>query len=252
MERYPEIVVNPQEYNAAQKWFEKVDETLRVLSIPYCSLGLVRTEGLSMFENRCFNHLNDLPTNEKEGIVSYLQKLGEHKPPPEIFLEIKKKIAEKAICEIYEIYADFRSAIVFGDHQGDIDIGLIIEKEDERELHIDKKYTKTLDRLRRKYPIIDVFALNHFRSTSGKELAEKLFQAHCEAYDKRNKYELERDEIYHLMGSVENSWLLKGEERDYMDFLRGVSEILLEMRSYFENCRIPVKVCQKQSLKVFR
>lgn len=237
MECFPETSVSQEACTEAQKWLEKVGETLRVLSVPYCSLGLAATEGLGMFKNRCFSHLNYLPANEKEGIVSYLQKLEKHKPSPDIFLEIKKKTAEKAIYEMCEIYADCRSAIVFGDPLGDVDIGIIIEKEDERRIRIDKNYTKSLDRLRRKYPVIDVFALDYFRSTSGKELAEKLFKAQCEAYDKRDRYKLKGGEIQHLMVSVENSWLLKGEESDYMEFLCGIKEILLEIRGYFEKIR---------------
>ncbi len=226
----PEKVINAAEYEVAQKWFQKVDRALNALSIPFCSINIAKSGEMELFDYECLTHLRDLPIIEKERIKKYLRKLEESKPSSETFIEIKNEIAKKAFSEINEIYPDARSAIVLGDPLGDIDIGLIIEKEDDRKIYVDKEYTKLLGELHHKYPIIDVFALDYFRSKTGKALAEKLFAAHCAFYSEGGVYPLQQAVLPHMNNAFENSWLLYGDIDDRRDFMEIYREIIAPLR----------------------
>lgn len=222
--------VNNTDMQAAKKWFSKVNKTLNELSIPYCSISIAKAEGQNLFSYECVKHLTDLPLTEKDYIVRYLQNLEDSKPDPDIFLEIKNGIARSAIYEITDIYPCARSAIVFGDPFGDIDLGLIIEKEDRREIRVDEEYTMLLRKLRQKYPLIDIFALSRFRSISGKELAENLFAAHCAFYVEDGVYPLQQAALPHMNRAFENSWLLYGDIDDRRDFMEIYRKIIAPLR----------------------
>lgn len=227
-----EGVIAHENYGEARKWFDDVGEALRALSIPY---GVIyrALDVQNVFEEAAFcnKRLNELPENEKTGVANYLRKLNMSAPQPEIYAAIREEIAASAVSQIRQAFPASRSAIVLGDPLGDIDIGLILEREDRRRIEAGSRYFEELYRLRWTYPLIDVFALDYFRSASGKELAEKLVQAHCEAYDKKEMQQLDTNEMLHLKESVENSWLLYGKKQDYLDFLHGVTCLLIELRN---------------------
>lgn len=253
----PEIVINIPEYESARKWFREVDEVLDALAIPFCSINIAKTKGLELYDYECLTHLRDLPANEKEGIVKYLHTLEESKPSPKIFVDLKNEIAKSAVSEIIDIYPDAHSAIVLGDPLGDIDIGLILEKEDNRKIFADKEYTGLLGKLRHNYPIIDVIALDYFRSNTGKELAEKLFSSHCSYYsEETGVYPLQESVLPHLNNAFENSWLLYGNNDDYCDFMSIYKEIVAPLRQIknlktVRDVSLPIYVTIKEVLSKF-